>query len=76
LRTFSQILPKFPQILPGFFSDQKFWGCGFTPCTPPPTPVIWEILNEGYRASKISYKILLKDICCIGYPTKRTWTWN
>jgi len=34
LRTFSQILSKFPEILPGLFSNQKFWGCGFTPCTP------------------------------------------
>ena len=34
LRTFSQILPKFPHISPGFSLNQKFWGCGCTPCTP------------------------------------------
>ena len=31
LRTFSQILPKFPQILSGFSPNQKFWWCDCTP---------------------------------------------
>ena len=31
VRTVSQILPKFPQILPRFSPNQKFWGCSCTP---------------------------------------------
>jgi len=39
LRCFSQILPIFPQILPGFSPNQTFWGCACIPVFPPPTPV-------------------------------------
>ena len=39
LRRFSHILPKFPQIFPGFSPNQKFWGTLAPRAPPPPTPV-------------------------------------
>jgi len=31
---FSGILPEFSRIFSGFSTNQNFWGCACTPCTP------------------------------------------
>ena len=42
----SRILPKCLGILPKFPTNQNFWGCACTPCTPPPTPQMKNIQFE------------------------------
>jgi len=48
---FSPFLPGFSGILPGFPTNQNFWGCACTPCTPtpPPTPLQLIFLGGGCK---------------------------
>jgi len=40
-RKFSQILPRFPLILPGFSPNQNLWGCA---CTPVSDTTDWNLV--------------------------------
>jgi len=43
VKRWASILPGFSGILPGFSTNQNFWGCACAPAPSPPAPLLWRI---------------------------------
>jgi len=60
---FAQISADFARIFrdfPGFSTNQNFWGCAWTSCTPPPpTPMV--VTVQGCETRKMHFNFFIPD---------------